>query len=356
MVAFIAPATLAAQLKARQAPLLLDVRPPAEQAAWHIEGSVNIPLAALPQRLGEVPRDQNIITICAHGVRSQQAAAFLVQHGYQACVLEGGMAAWNRVYDCVPVALKGATLVQVRRLGKKCLSYFIASNSVAAVIDPSIHTGEYLRLAHQHRARIRFVIDTHQHADHVSGARLLAHATGAQLYLNPHDEYHGIDFIPIADGDVIAIGTAVLTALHTPGHTAGSTSFALEDVLFTGDTLFVDGIARPDLHNNAAAYAHDLYRTYRKLCTRDGGTRILPAHTSTAIVFDHPIAAPLDDIRRRFPVIDAAEQAFIRAAARVPPKPPHFLDILAINRGDIALTEDAEQLEEGPNRCVLPTG
>ena len=99
------------------------------------------------------------------------------------------MAAWANVYDTAELSVGAATIVQVRRRGKGCLSYVVGSGDEAYVVDPSIAISHYLEVAAEKGWRITKVFDTHLHADHLSGAPGLAEATGASLYLNPADTF-----------------------------------------------------------------------------------------------------------------------------------------------------------------------
>ncbi|MBI4258074.1 MAG: MBL fold metallo-hydrolase [Thaumarchaeota archaeon] len=345
---------------------LVDVREPDEYADWKIDGSQNIPIDHLitPKGLRQIPKDAEVITICAHGVRSSQAAMFLRQKGFNAMNLAGGLAAWNKVYDMAPVPLNGKDLfelLQVRRVGKGCTSYMVCYQGQCAVIDPSVHTDEYVSAARKHGFKITHVMDTHQHADHVSGARALARAVGAKLYLNPLDAYRYTDFIPLKEGDMISLGDGgvAIEAVHTPGHTKGSTSFLIQrSGVLTGDTLFVEGIARPDLRNKADEYALDLFNTYRdKILSMPEQVTILPGHFSQQVKmeFGKPFSSTLKDIRRRIPLLEASKTEFTRyVLANIPPKPSNYESIVRINKGEEPYDPEAfDDLEEGPNRCAV---
>ena len=117
--------------------------------------------------------------VCASGGRSSQATDALARAGWDAHNLTGGMAAWGTVYDTAELPAGAATIVQVRRRGKGCLSYVIGSGDEAFVVDPSLDLDQYLEVAADKGWRITRVFDTHLHADHLSGARALAAATGA---------------------------------------------------------------------------------------------------------------------------------------------------------------------------------
>jgi glyoxylase-like metal-dependent hydrolase (beta-lactamase superfamily II) len=121
----------------------------------------------------------------------------------------------------------------------------VASGGDAAVIDPSVTSDVYLDIARQGGWSIRYVLETHLHADHLSRARDLAQVTGAVLLLPPQDRAR-FAFTSIADGQRVRLGDATLRAIHTPGHTNESTSYVLNDAaVFTGDTLFTNGVGHP---------------------------------------------------------------------------------------------------------------
>src|SRR5215210_5570516 len=143
----------------------------------------------------------------------------------------------------------------VEQLYTGCLSeaaYYIESNGEAAIIDPMRDIDEYLQLASERKAKIKFIFETHFHADFVSGHLDLGKATGAPIVYGPGTETKFPVHIS-KDGETFNIGNVSITVLHTPGHTLESTCYLLKDengkdhALFTGDTLFVGDVGRPDL-------------------------------------------------------------------------------------------------------------
>ncbi len=363
----ISPAELKHRLDthADHSALLLDVREPDEFVDWRIDGSINVPLETLAKRetLQSLPRDREIIAICAHGIRSGEAAAFLSKKGYSSKHLAGGLSAWNKVHDTASVPYDGQDgfkILQIRRIGKGCASYILAHDDEAIVVDPSTFTNEYLALAKRNRVKIRHVLDTHQHADHISGARNLAEASDAELHLNPLDPYKYHNFTPLRDGAHISVGNdASIQAIHTPGHTKGSTSFLIQErALLTGDILFLEGVARPDLHDRVEEFAADLYETYQeKILSLPQDTIILPAHFSrdVRVEYGKPFHSTLGEIRERIPLLNASRDEFLGYVLRhIPPTPPNYESILKINRGESRYDPEVfEELEEGPNRCAL---
>lgn len=340
---------------------LLDVREPDEFDAWRIPGAVNIPLGDLATRLDDIPADREVISICARGARAEQAADVLAAHNRHARVLEGGMASWGRAYDVVEIPLRGALVTQVRRRGKGCLSYVIGDGDHAVVIDPSTDLDRYLTVAAEHGYVITHVFDTHLHADHLSGARELAAATGAVLVLNPADPFN-YEFTPIRDGLTVAISenlSLVVSAVTTPGHTEGSTVYQLGDqALFTGDTLFLESVGRPDLADQAESFARSLYRSLHDVVLPlHDDLLIFPAHYGDAVDVRAgvPVTKHLGELRRELPALAYGEEDFVQwAISRVTDRPPNYVEIVKFNAGRSALDfAELQQLELGPNRCAI---
>jgi glyoxylase-like metal-dependent hydrolase (beta-lactamase superfamily II)/rhodanese-related sulfurtransferase len=159
-----------------------------------------------------------------------------------------------------------------------CRSYLIgcAETCAAAVIDPEVsQTDRYLALAAKHGLRIRYVIDTHTHADHFSASQQLARELKAQVVMHRASPAPQID-MRVDDGDMIVVGKLRLQVLHTPGHTADSMCLAVEDRVFTGDTLLIGGTGRTDLPSGDSDALYD--SLFGKLLALDAATKVFPAH------------------------------------------------------------------------------
>lgn len=346
---------------------LLDVRPAAERAEWFIPGSLHIDaydrlkagdLDALDAI--DLPAGTSVVTICAAGRTSLLAAEQLRARGLEARSLAGGMRAWSLAWNTaeVPVMSSSATVLQVRRTGKGCLSYLVGADGVAVVIDPSLDPEVYLDLARQRGWRIAYVLETHLHADHLSRARQLAEQAGAALAL-PAAHRVATPFMPLHDGDTVALGAAHLAVHETPGHTPESVTYQLDDVaLFTGDTLFLAAVGRPDLHADPEAArlkAHALHGSLQRLLARSPETLVLPGHTSAPVAFDHtPIVTTLAEVRRATPLLAVNEDTFVSTIlGRIPPTPPNHAQIIVLNEQGAALPADPTELEAGANRCAI---
>ncbi len=323
-----------------ECPYMLDVRETDEVADWKIPGVHNIPLDTLEKRLSEVPRDEQIVVICAMGSRARQGAEILARHGIASDVLEGGMGAWASTYDSVEGTFGAATVAQLRRRGKGCLSYVIGAGEKCVVIDPSLEFDQYLKVATRHDWTITHVLDTHLHADHLSGARDLVATTGAQLWLNPSDHFT-FDFEPLTDGRSIALAPGVeltVSAVSVPGHTEGSTMYQLgHSAVFTGDTVFLESVGRPDLADQAEAFAHSLYRSvHERVLPLNDDIMVFPAHYGAVVDVraNEFVARRLGDLRMTLPALALSESAFVAwAIANVKDRPPNYQHIVAINAG-----------------------
>lgn len=151
--------------------------------------------------------------------------------------------------------------MKIQQIYTGCLSqgaYYIESNGEAVVIDPLREVEPYINRAEQNGAKIKYVLETHFHADFVSGHIDLAEKTGAQIVFGPTAK-PGFDALVAVDGQVLKVGDVLLTVLHTPGHTLESTCYLLSDQhgkqvgIFTGDTLFIGDVGRPDLAQKVSA-------------------------------------------------------------------------------------------------------
>ncbi len=345
---------------------LLDVRPVEEWDDWRIPGSMNIDAyAALqdndPQALAgvDLPAERPVVTVCGAGVTSLTAARQLQERGYRAQSLAGGMKAWSLAWNSadVPLETEKTQVIQLRRTGKGCLSYLVGSRDEALVVDASLPSEVYMTLAQERGWHITKVIDTHIHADHLSRGRPLAGMTGATLYL-PQNR-RASDYAPLRDGETLQVGAATLQVLGTPGHTPESASYLLqEQALFTGDTLFLEGVGRPDLEagaDEAQERARTLYGSLQRLQELAGNVLVLPGHTSEPVAFDGaPIAATMKQIREQVARLHLTESAFVEwILANLPAPPPNHSRIVALNESGEWPDGDVTELEAGANRCAV---
>jgi glyoxylase-like metal-dependent hydrolase (beta-lactamase superfamily II)/rhodanese-related sulfurtransferase len=359
--------TLRSWLEHRKAVVVLDIRTEEDRRQWFIPGSDHVNAyddlkAGRPSQLAELklPAGVPVVTVCNFGRMAAVAAEQLGERGHDVFTLQGGMQAWSLAWNTAEVGVSDASvrILQVRRTGKGCLSYMVASRGVAAVIDPSLPPEIYVGLAQEGGWRIDSVLDTHIHADHLSRATVLAKQSGAKLLLPRQDRVH-YAYTPVDDQDTIAFGSAQLTALRTPGHTLESTCYLLNDRnLFTGDTLFLSGVGRPDLNadpQEARQRAHLLFASLARLRVLRSDVLLLPGHASQPIPFDGvALAEPLGSVFARLADWFSSEHEFVeRVLARIPPTPPNYVRIVELNEAGAAPPADSAELEAGANRCAV---
>jgi hydroxyacylglutathione hydrolase len=246
-----------------------------------------------------------------------------------------------------------------------CASYLVGDEKagVAAVVDPRFEVDEYLELARYMGVRIEHVFETHNHADHVSGHGRLAAATGATIHIH-RDAEAAYDHEPFADGDEWALGALRIRALHTPGHRPEHTAFALIDshrggepwAVLTGDTLFVNDVARPDLAVERSEGARGIFRSLRdRLLPLPGHVEIWPGHLGGSMCggpgMDMKISSTIGFERAHNAKLAIAdEDRFVEEAlAGLGPQPPNFQAIVELNRGPL-LTDGVELLPLAPRQ------
>ncbi|MFB6164566.1 MAG: MBL fold metallo-hydrolase [Haloarculaceae archaeon] len=376
-VAALSPETLADRLDAGESIRLLDVRDRDEFEAWRIEGpgvtATQIPHIQWLQAkvrdgvadlAAEIDGAGEVVVVCARGEASAEVADTLNDVGVDARNLAGGMEGWARVYRAVELPTDGpATVVQYRRPASGCLAYLIVDDGEAAVVDPlRAFTDRYAADADDRGAEIELVIDTHVHADHVSGLRELAAATDATPVMPRFSVQRGVDYDveTVIDGEELAVGEATLRAIHLPGHTTGMTGVLVGDVLLSGDSLFLESVARPDLEAGAEGATPLARQLYQSLTERLGDlpdqTLVAPGHYGPGAepTADGAYVARLGDLRERLPIFETERERFALGVVRdMPPRPANFERIVAANLGREAL-DDAEafEVELGPNNCA----
>lgn len=344
---------------------VLDIRPSKERAEWHIPGSTHVDAydelkANKSEVLQDVFPDRStpVVTVCAGGKTSLIAAKILQKAGYETYSLHGGMKAWSLSWNTARNTFRGFDIIQFRRTGKGCLSYLIVSNHEAMVIDASLPVEVYLEYLEKEKLTLKHIVDTHIHADHLTRSKQLADLFKLLPGL-PENDKVTYQYQPIKDNTTITIGEAQVTAMHTPGHTAESTSYLVGGkVLLTGDTLFTNGVGRPDLkadQQEAIKKAKLLYHSLKQLLRLEPQTLVMPGHTSQPVPFDgKPIQTTLYEVSKHVPLLHMTEEEFTKTILqRIPPTPSNYLAIVEKNLQGDALDLNAVDLEAGANRCAI---
>jgi len=371
------PAQLKDSIDDGEAVTLLDVRMESEYETWHIDGdsveSINVPyFHFLDEEVGsdvleQIPDGRELTVVCAKGGASDYVGGTLAEMGYDVDHLEDGMNGWASIYEAIEVTgYDGAgTLLQYQRPSSGCLGYLLYDDGEAAVIDPlRAFTDRHLDDAADLGVDLQYAIDTHVHADHISGVRELD-AAGVEGVVPAAAVDRGLTYADelttAADGDTFTVGDATIEAVHTPGHTTGMTSYLLDgSLLATGDGLFVESVARPDLEEGdegAPDAARMLYETLQeRILTFEDDVLIGGAHYSDAAVpaADGTYTAPLGDLRAEMDALGMAEDDFVEEVlADMPPRPANYEEIIETNLGRHSVDdEEAFTLELGPNNCA----
>ena len=278
--------------------LLLDVRNEEEYESWKVEPRRAVETIHVPYfdfiedadgSIAKVPKDREVVVLCAQGGSSEMIVDMLGEAGIASKNIKGGMIAYGVYLEPVKLPLAAAEaaryqLWQVNRRGKACLSYVIVSGGEAVVVDPSRHAAWYEGFVAERGARIVRVLDTHVHADHVSGGPALARELGVPYFVAAGEGFELTQPVtPLVDGERLQLGGArgvsiEVRVLSTPGHTPGSTSFLVDgSYLLTGDTLFVASVGRPDLGGHVVEWGQRPLRHAEAAAGRPAGRDARPA-------------------------------------------------------------------------------
>ncbi len=363
------------ELEGGTVPEILDVRNKDEFAASQVEGrrpvaTRNIPVYEVFEDLeGQAAATPpGAVVICGQGNGSELVAEEFGDLGVEVRSLEGGTEAWATLLVPVEVTgLPGAVRAwQLQRPAKGCLSYLVGvPGGRAAVFDPTRHPQPYLDLAAEHDMTITHVVDTHVHADHISGGPALAAQLGAEYHLPPEDAGGVVPWPnrPLRNGDELDLGAAKVhtMTMHLPGHTPGTTAFLVaERLLLVGDTVFVRGLGRPDLTGQAEELARDLFRSvHERLEPLDQATLVAPAHWSSPEEFsdDGLVVTTLADVFSATLLNEQAIERFVEEIVSSLPSAPDTYDtIRLVNAGKVTPPDDElAVLDVGRNQCAAAT-
>jgi glyoxylase-like metal-dependent hydrolase (beta-lactamase superfamily II) len=380
----VTPAALDELLRAGDPVVALDVRDRGEFDRWRVEGpavetvhashakfvasGVTGTVADRAADLGVEPSDR-VVVVCGHGAASAEVAGLLVDAGFDAQNLAGGMAAWADllVGTEVPGPEGGPTVVQYRRPSSGCLSYLVVDGGEAVAVDPlRAFADRYAAAAAARGATLVAAVDTHVHADHASGVVALAR-TGATPVVPAGATDRGlalpVDARLLGPDDAVVVGDTALAALALPGHTSEAMGLRLDRtdapaLVFCGDSLFVRSVARPDLEagaDGASALAECLYDTlHDRLLALPGDTVVLPGHhAGPDEVTDGLVSTTVEAARAR-DLFGLDRAAFVaRVTGSMPPRPPNYERLIDVNLGrETVDAETAFELELGPNSCA----
>lgn len=364
---------------AGDAPVLLDVRNDDDFEKWKLEGRKPLETVHVPyfdfiededKAMAKVPEGKDVVVLCATGDSSEMIAEMIHSKGWNARNVAGGMAAYGSFLQPVQVPLRSEEkgrfeIWQLNRRGKGCLSYVIRAKDEAVLVDPSRDEAQYEAFLDKLGVRLVQVLDTHVHADHVSGGPEIAKKHGVPYYVAA-----GADFelkkkvTELRDGAEIQLGgedgvRVVVQAVKTPGHTPGSTSYLIGGrYLLSGDTIFVQSVGRPDLGGQVVKWGKSLFHTLKeRIASLGDDTVVLPAHYAdvSEIGKDGVVSGRLGDLRKNVPELQIeSEDEFVEAMRKGIQEPPStYADIIKVNLGVLDVPpEKIAEWELGKNECA----
>jgi glyoxylase-like metal-dependent hydrolase (beta-lactamase superfamily II)/rhodanese-related sulfurtransferase len=359
--------------------LILDVRNDEEFRDWKLEAlkpieSIHVPyfdfIEDADGSIAKVPRGRELVVLCAQGGSSEMIVDMLQDTGIPSKNVKGGMVAYGESLFPRRVPLDAADAArfdiwQINRRGKGCLSYLIVSGGEAVAIDATRNVDWYAQFARGIDARIVRVLDTHIHADHISGGPALAARLGVPYSVNAGAGFELRQTVaPLVDGEILRLGgasgvTIEVRIIRTPGHTPGSTSYLIGGrYLLTGDTVFVTSVGRPDLGGHVVEWGQMLFRTLtQKMASLPDDIVILPAHYAGAqeLRADGLVVGRLGRLRETVPELQiGSEDEFVEAVKRAVKDPPAaYAEIIKVNLGlQTATDEKMSEWELGKNQCA----
>ena len=260
--------------------------------------------------------------------------------------------------------------MKIEQIYTGCLAqgaYYIESNGEAVIIDPLRETQPYLERARQSGAKIKYVLETHFHADFVSGHLDLSKKTGAPVVYGPNANPQ-FDAHIATDGEVLNVGKVTITVLHTPGHTMESTTYLLKDengkphAIFSGDTLFIGDVGRPDLAQKMGTLTQEdlagfLYDSlHNKIMPLPDDVIVYPAHGAGSACGKNMSKETFDTLgnqkQHNYALKAATKEQFIKEVTDgLLPPPAYFPQNVALNKGVI---ESVDSVKERGMRALTP--
>ena len=355
---------------------LLDVRNNEEFGRFKVEGPflskmVNIPYIEFIEMEEEsvakvqVPKDESIRIVCAKEGSAKYVAEILVSNGWKDVrYLEGGIKTWgNMLAPKLVGSPDGYKLYQFIRPGKASCSYGLIYGDEMAVFDPSRNIEFYQNFAVENGCKLLKTFETHLQADYISGSRQLALNAGAQIVAHQNDfQGAAFDYKALKDQEVFKFtkGGPEIKAIHTPGHTPGSTCYLIDNkYLVSGDTIFVLSIGRPDLGGKAEEWSKLLFKKLKNsIAGLDDGLVILPGHYMewSEANDEQMFLDTLGSIRQKnaniYGIREEAEFVkFIQDNMRK--QPDEYAQIRKVNAGLLDVDdEDQEIMDLGKNECA----
>ncbi len=354
--------------------LLLDVRNEEEFGRFKVEGPHSIDMLNVPymefieheeESVAKVPKDKKVRIVCAKEGSSKYVGDILISHGFEDVGhMLVGIKAWGNLLAPVRVASKdNYQLYQFRRPGKASCSYGLLSGNEMMVFDPAKNIDFYKEFAASKGCTIIKTFETHRQADYISGSAMLQSTLKTNIIAPPADfDGAAFDYTAVADGAIYSFGQGgpEVKAIHTPGHTPGSTSYLIDDrFIVAGDTIFIYSIGRPDLGGMAAEWSKMLFQTMtEKIRTLDDSILVLPGHymswkeANEAFMFMETIGR-IKELNSDIYGIQNEEDFYEFIKANIRKQPDEYAKIREINAGLASVDEEeADVMDLGKNECA----
>ncbi len=352
--------------------VLLDVRNEKDFRNFYVEAPSIFPYINIPYyefiedvsgSVAKIPAGHKVRIVCAKEGSAKYVAEQVCAKGFtDVGYLQGGIVSWGNALRPMLISGKdaGYELYQCIRPGKGSCSYMAISGKEAMVFDPSRNVEFYQDFAKTKDCKITKIFETHRQADYISGGITLAAETGATIYVNKVD-FDGAHFDYVAVEDMASYGFAsgiAVQAVHTPGHTMGSTSYLIDNkYLLTGDTIFISTAGRPDLGGKSEKWSRFLYLTLTlKLRDFSDDMLVCPGHFSNwqEATADHLFIDTLGNLRKNNVAFRSPTELhfgeFIQENLR--PQPGTYAKIRRINGGWRTIKdEDADIMDLGKHEC-----
>ncbi|MBC8318434.1 MAG: MBL fold metallo-hydrolase [Desulfobulbaceae bacterium] len=352
--------------------VLLDVRNEKDFKNFYIEAPSIFPYINIPYyefiedvsgSIAKIPANQKVRIVCSKEGSAQYVAEQVCAKGFtDVGYLQGGIVAWGNVLIPKKISANNAgyELYQCIRPGKGSCSYVAIADGEAMVFDPSRNVEFYKNFAEKKKCKITKIFETHRQADYISGGIQLSADTGATIFANAidfdgaHFAYEGIKDMAFYSFS----GGTTVQAIHTPGHTMGSTSYLIDNkYLLTGDTIFISTAGRPDLGGKSEKWSRFLYLTLTlKFRDFNDATLICPGHYSNwqESTKKHVFVDTLGNLRKNNIAFKSPTELHFREfiEENLRPQPGTYAKIRRINGGwRKPSDEDADIMDLGKHEC-----
>lgn len=315
------------------------------------------------ESVAKVPKGRAVRIVCAKEGSAKYVGEILVKHGFDDVrYLTGGIKTWGNLL--VPMTIREGedyNLYQFIRPGKASCSYGISSGDEMMLVDPSRNVDFYLDFAKSKNCKITKTFETHLQADYISGSRQIAEQTGAEFFGGKDFDGTKAGHTPLSNNEIhtFSNGGPEFKALFTPGHTPGSVTFILDNsYMFSGDTVLIQSIGRPDLGGQVDSWAILLFNTIREVAKLDDALFVLPGHymdwseANSDLIFCQTFGEVKDRNKEVFALVEEKDFVqYIKDNMRKQPAEYALIRLANANLEQYDIDKE-EELDLGKNECA----